>query len=262
MTSCDSPLRRKYLKLLDANHPERRYQRFIEKNTQLVPREFIQNHRIHWNLVFRQFSLGNDYVCDFAYLAGSSVSWNLVLVEIERPGKRFFKGKGRFSGPFNAALNQINDWRTWLDTDANRAQLKEQLSPVLKPLFWNPIRLRYVLVYGRREELGLRRRNRQRLAGSEKKDLRIVTFDGLCEGLELRSKLCLAARTNDFVDLLSDDCVPELMFNWVDPGDIRISRDFARSAQEQLGSGRQRRDVEGKMVSSVKYVLDNAIYRD
>lgn len=190
------------------------------------------------------------------------MSWNLVLVEIERPSKKFFKRKGKFSGDFNAPRDQIADWRTWCEGEASTILLRRQLGPVLIPLGWNPIRIRYVLVFGRRAEVEGKLRNQEKLASEEKGDLRIVSFDGLCEGLEQRSKLCLAARTNDFVDLLSDDCVPEQMFNWVDPGDIRISQGFARLAREQLGSGRQSRNVDGRMVSSVKYVLDGANYRD
>ena len=59
---------------MDDDRPERVYQLFIEANTELVPREFVQNHGIHFDLVFRQFGLASDYVCDFAYLSKSSVS--------------------------------------------------------------------------------------------------------------------------------------------------------------------------------------------
>ncbi len=37
-------LREEYLALLDGTHNEQTYQSFIEQNTELVPREFIQNH--------------------------------------------------------------------------------------------------------------------------------------------------------------------------------------------------------------------------
>jgi len=56
----DKPLKRlkaEFLTLLDEDLPEQDYQAYIEQNTRLVPREFVQNHGIHFNLVLRKTGL-------------------------------------------------------------------------------------------------------------------------------------------------------------------------------------------------------------
>ena len=44
-------LQQDFLKLLDEEHQEQTYQAFLEQNTPLIPREFIQNHGVHLDLV-------------------------------------------------------------------------------------------------------------------------------------------------------------------------------------------------------------------
>ena len=84
-------LKAEFSKLLDQNLTEQNYQLFMEENTRLVPREFVQNHGIHFSLVLRKLGFGADYKSDFVYLSKSSDDWNCVLIEIERPGAKFFK---------------------------------------------------------------------------------------------------------------------------------------------------------------------------
>lgn len=42
-------LTEKFQLLIDNKEPEQKYQEFLEQNTQLVPREFVQNHGIHFS---------------------------------------------------------------------------------------------------------------------------------------------------------------------------------------------------------------------
>src|ERR1700755_247110 len=84
-------LRDEFIALLDKEMPEQTYQTYIEQNTRLIPREFVQNHGIHFNLVLRKLAFGADYESDFVYLSKSSDDWNCILVELERPGAKFFK---------------------------------------------------------------------------------------------------------------------------------------------------------------------------
>jgi Zn-dependent M32 family carboxypeptidase len=78
-------LAQRFRKLLEENLSEQSYQQFIESNTELVPREFTQNHGVHLDLVIRKLSLAKDYCADFFYMAKSSADWNLILVELEKP---------------------------------------------------------------------------------------------------------------------------------------------------------------------------------
>ncbi len=83
-------LRESFINLIDKQCNEQVYQKFIEDNTALVPREFIQNHGVLYDLVFRKLSLANDYTTDFFYMSKSSADWNCVLIEIEKPQSRYF----------------------------------------------------------------------------------------------------------------------------------------------------------------------------
>lgn len=65
-------LRAGYLALLDAEHREQIYQDMIEANTQLVPRDFVQNHGVHLNLVLRKLAFEADFKSDFFFLSKSS----------------------------------------------------------------------------------------------------------------------------------------------------------------------------------------------
>jgi hypothetical protein len=85
----DALLVEEFRKLLDAEHEEQVYQSFMEQHTKLIPREFIQNHGIHFDIVLRKLAFGSDYKSDFFYLSKSSDDWNCVIIEIENPNHGF-----------------------------------------------------------------------------------------------------------------------------------------------------------------------------
>lgn len=133
---------------------EQIYQDFIEKNTQFVLREFVQNHGIHFNLVLRKLRISHDYICDFAYLCPSSSDWNCVLVEIEKPSSKYFsEGTNRFHKDFENGLSQITRWRAWFNNNDN---FNHFTNTIVGPLrLMEPLKcyIKYVLVFGRRKEL-------------------------------------------------------------------------------------------------------------
>jgi hypothetical protein len=127
-------LRVEYLKLLDMVKPEQLYQSFLEKNTRLIPQEFVQNHGLHFDLVLRKLGFGSDYTCDFLYMSKCSDDWNLVFIEIEKPQSRFFRGDSSdFDAAFNTALQQIGRWRAWLSQPANLGAFLETIEPIRLP---------------------------------------------------------------------------------------------------------------------------------
>lgn len=231
-------LRSEFLKLLDKELPEQKYQRYLEYNTRLVPREFVQNHGIHFHLVLRKLSFGADYKSDFFYLSKSSDNWNCVFIEIERPDAKFFKANGNeFHPDFSAALQQINRWRAWFSIGMNKMSFGESTVGLIRvPLGNNPIYPKFVLVHGRRAEYGRNKIRRSLVAAQENSDFTIMTFDSLVEGLESKFDLYLGVRHNEFIDIRSDAFLDESMFAWMQPDQIRISkklRDNALAARSQ-----------------------------
>lgn len=147
-------IEKKFFDLLERCEKEQIYQDFIEKNTQFVLREFVQNHGIHFNLVLRKLRISHDYICDFAYLCPSSSDWNCVLVEIEKPSSKYFsEGTNRFHKDFENGLSQITRWRAWFNNNDN---FNHFTNTIVGPLrLMEPLKcyIKYVLVFGRRKEL-------------------------------------------------------------------------------------------------------------
>jgi hypothetical protein len=222
-----SALTQSFEKLLDASLPEQKYQAFLEENPALIPREFVQNHGVHFNLVFRKLSLAKDYTTDFFYLAKSSADWHCILVEIEKPSSKYFKnGSSEFHPDFLKALAQINRWRAWFENLPNKEGfINGTIRPVRVPpkMTRNPCFIKYVLVHGRRDEYEDNEVRAGLIRGQERNDdFHILSYDSLIEDLHDRGDLYIAVRHNELIDIVSTRFVSEALFAWVDSSYIRI----------------------------------------
>lgn len=215
-----------FLALLNDKHPEQHYQRYMEQNTVLIPREFVQNHGIHFDLVFRKISLGRDYTPDFFYLSKSSADWNLVFIEIEKPYSLYFKNHDNDLHPdFLAGLDQIARWRTWFESPGNFAAFIDgTIGPVRVPIGMrqNKCHIKYVLVHGRRAEFEGSELRRGLIRARESDDFHIISFDSLVESLHAKSSLYLCVRKNEHIEILSSKFITESVFSWMDPTQLKI----------------------------------------
>lgn len=225
-------LKKEYLSLLDKNRREQVYQKFLEENTRLIPREFVQNHGINYYLVFRKLSFGSDYESDFMYLSKSSDDWNCILVEIEKPSTPFFKGSTNDLHPdFMAGINQIKKWKAWFLNNSNKTHfINSTLGAVRTPLSENPTFMKYVLVTGRRSEYQKNPIRRSIIASQEDDDFKILSFDSLAEDLESKHDLYVAARKNEYIDIISENFLSENLFAWMPSEQIRISEKLKQAA--------------------------------
>jgi hypothetical protein len=180
----------------------------------------------------RKLSFGADYKSDFAYLSKSSDDWNCILIEIERPGAKFFKPKTNdFHRNFMTALQQINRWRAWFSDGTNKANFAQNTVGLIRvPLSRNPIYPKFVLVHGRRAEYAQSSIRRSLVAAQEREDLKILTFDSLVEGLETKNDLYVGVRHNEYIDVRSNVFLSESMFGWMSPEQIRIGRKLKKNA--------------------------------
>ena len=219
-------IRDEFLKLMDEAHPEQVYQRYMEDHTVLIPREFVQNHGIHFDLVFRKISLAKDYAPDFFYLSKSSADWNLIFVEIEKPQSRYFKNQSNDLHPdFLAGLDQIARWRAWFDNPANvTGFIDGTIAPVRVPesMKRNKCHIKYVLVHGRRDEFEGNELRRGLIRAREADDFHIISFDSLAEALHTKSPLYLCVRKNEHVEIISSKFIDDSVFSWVDPTQLKI----------------------------------------
>lgn len=221
-------LTHEFLQLLDQAHDEQTYQSFIERNPQLVPREFIQNHGLHFDIVLRKLSLARDYTTDFFYLAKSSADWHCVLVEIEKPQSKYFRsGSNEFHSDFQDALSQINRWRAWFDNASNKeAFINSTIQPLRVPeaMSQNPCYMKYVLVHGRRAEFEKNALRSALIRGQERDDFKILSFDSLAENIQNKSDLYVGVRKNEFIEIISDRFISDNIFVWMDAAYLKVSQ--------------------------------------
>jgi len=218
-------LRERFLSLLEQQADEQVYQDFIERNTMFVPREFVQNHGIHLDLVFRKLPLGSDYTTDFCYLSKSSDNWNIVLIEIEKPQSKYFRGTStNLHSDFHAALDQIDEWRGWFDNRSNfDSFINGTLGQLRIHLSRNPCNIKYVLVYGRRAEFEGNENRARKIRAKEKDDFQILSYDSLAEALASKRELYLGVKKNDHLDILSSQFISDALFADLPPSYLRIT---------------------------------------
>ena len=178
--------------LLGDDPDELAVQKFLELHPAMIPGGSGDigpggHHGSEMNFVFREPNLkgvGPDYGPDFMWVTRSSGLVTPILVEIEKPSKRWFTKAGHPTAEFTAAHNQLNDWRNWFSRDGNAAGFRRRY------LFSNdhsnrPLEPQYLLIYGRQSEFehGGSHRNPDQLR-SKRDGLRgghehFMTFDSL-----------------------------------------------------------------------------------
>lgn len=254
MLSADE-LREKYFDLLASEQAEQVYQAYLEKNTRLIPREFVQNHGIGCSLVLRKLPFGPDYKSDFFYFSKSSDDWNAVFIEIEKPQSRFFRqGSNEFHPEFVHALEQINQWRAWFARGNQKAflstvftiQVPHHMAAV------NPTYNKFVLVFGRRSEYEGNEIRRSLISGQERDDFKIITFDSLAEDIEHKYELSIGIRHNEYIDILTDEITNPALYSWVESTQLQVSKTLHDKLANGPGSNHYVMK-DGKRVEACKH---------
>ena len=249
-------LRTLYERLINTDNKEQEYQSFLESHPQFIPREFIQNHGLHLDVIFRKLQIGTDYICDFAYLSKSSCEWNCILIEIEKPSSRFFKENSNdFHPDFHKAYGQIEKWLAALEQDPTRGYVaKATLEKVLVPsaMYRNPVHFYFVLVHGRRHEYKDSETRRSLLRTRETKQIKILSYDNLLDGFTSNRDAYIAVKKSETIDITSKRYVSDHLFAMVPSKMIRINRTLR---DDIIAS----KDKWFTMVDFHKHVLDEAL---
>ncbi|EIK0750392.1 DUF4263 domain-containing protein [Escherichia coli] len=251
--------KKEYLELLDREENEQIYQTYLEENTMFIPREFEQNHGIHFSTVFRKLLLSSDYKPDFVYLSKSSDNWNVVLVEIEKPSSKYFKNNSTtFHADFNLALQQMNTWRAWFDDESNRNHFKNNiLQGFIEPAHMgrNPFNFKYVLVHGRRSEYENNTQKTALIRGQQRSDFSIISFDSLAENIEKKYKLYVGVKKNSHYELISKEFVDEGIFSWMNIDFLAITQSIYDDAIAKSDSWHHYIIKENGTVKTMDYAL-------
>jgi hypothetical protein len=252
-------LKNEFTASLDKNYEEQVYQEFMEQNTSLIPREFVLNHGIHLDLVIRKLSLGADYKPDFFFITKSSIEWNIVLIEIEKPQSRFFKENStKLHKDFHDALDQIDTWRSWFSNQSNMsAFLNHGISQIRRSdqMRSNSCFIKYILVHGRRSEYESSEMRRSLIREKERDGLRILSFDSLCENLNKKYPLYLGIKKNTHLEVKSTQFLGESLFTYLDPTFLRVTDELKNDALANRDRWRHIRIVS----QAQKYAMDEVL---
>ncbi|MFT4740665.1 MAG: hypothetical protein ACI9L9_001448 [Marivirga sp.] len=225
----------KYIEILDQELKEKEYQDFIEANTQFVPRHFVQNHGVHMSLVLRKLKISNDMVTDFVILSKSSIGWNYILVEIEKPSSRFFKsGSTDVHSDFIRGVKQIKSWKAWFSKPDNKSHFESQLRFIKKPISNTPVEIKYVLVTGRRSEYKDSEDKIHTIRSYESFDFKIMSFDSLVENVHNNEELYLGLRRQGSIEIKSQKVLDTAFLQWCDDSDFQLNPEIKRLFIEYL----------------------------
>jgi hypothetical protein len=175
-------LSEQWKRFLRDNPPESAVQDFLERHPILLPGLWDYHNGPLHDVVVTKLPLGPDYKTDFAFISRHSMALQFTFVEIEAPTKRIFNQDDSFTQEFNHAKQQVMDWARWSQDHLNDlmdmfAQMFEtyNVTDDLKEV-------RGYLVYGRREEVEVNRRRKERWQGvglSSDKRMIVMTYDRL-----------------------------------------------------------------------------------
>ena len=128
-------------------------------------------------LAISKLKLGSEYETDFVIVKeGYSDGTTYELIEIESPHTALFDKSGKPAAKFNAALQQIRDWKRFL---INNRPIFRHILPTMSTRVISNSRLRFKIIIGRRtDDLDQLEKRRQI---SEEDNVEIVSFDRLTE---------------------------------------------------------------------------------
>ena len=249
-----------YADCLSKKKNENDVQRFIEDNTELVPREFKLNHGIYLKTVFLKVPFGIVYKSDFMLITKSTAQWRCIHIEIENPASQPFKKDGDTSAEFSHAYDQVKSWQTWLKAPENQVAFKQQIKNVLMKYNDNPIEHKFVLVFGRRENVN--NYDKKKLWASFSDDnISVMTFDSLFEDEEKWDKILHLGsfKSNCIsIDKVNGDFDESWFFDTLNPSDFSFKEEdvqkmieHRKNMKKKDFAARVTKDYDAKIIENL-----------
>jgi hypothetical protein len=187
--------------LLDSEDcDERRVHQFLPQHPSMIPGAYSMTgpsgHPPFPLAVLSESALSGvgTRVPDFIWLASDSAEFTPVLVEIESPRKRWFTRNEEPTHDLTQAVNQLAQWRAWLNKPENAAVFYESFEIPDYLRRYRSFRPEFVLIYGRRREF----EERPQLAGLREQFERhgqvVMTFDRLRPAMDCSQYIAATKR--------------------------------------------------------------------
>lgn len=116
---------------------------------------------------------------DFIWLACNSALLTPVFIEIESPCKRWFTAQGVPTHDLTQAVNQLAEWRAWLNRPENVLVFYQNFEIPERMRQHLTFRPEFVLIYGRRSEFSARPELTRLREQFERPGQVVMTFDRL-----------------------------------------------------------------------------------
>lgn len=146
--------------LLSGEPEEEEVQHFLELHPSMIPGGSGDvgpggHHGSDVGGVFRRPRLGGEgrtFEPDFMWVTRSSSLITPILIEIEKPAKRWFRKDGRPTSQFTEAHDQLNDWRAWFAREGNKSIFRQTFLLLKEKWEDRPLDPQFLLIYGRESE--------------------------------------------------------------------------------------------------------------
>lgn len=161
--------------LLSSGAKELDCQRFIEKHPALIAAHGRSGHG-EW--VIPQKRLGSQFIPDFVHGHAHSGGYHWTLFELECPSDTPFNRDGTFSRSLREAIDQIERWRSWLESNIDYARRPRKENGLA--LFGISPRASACIVIGRRTDFPAHY-NRLREQLSFDKHINVMSYDRFLE---------------------------------------------------------------------------------
>jgi hypothetical protein len=165
---------------------EREVQTFLQDHPCLIPGAYClvgnQSGHCPWLCsVIAQAPLPsyNKRVPDFMWIAKDSEIDQPVLIEIEAPGKKWWREDGRPHADLTQALDQLAEWKAWFEVPHNVLAFKAFYGLDRDTWKGRPLKPAYALIYGRREEANRNPALTAKRVNMRAADIVMMTYDRL-----------------------------------------------------------------------------------
>ncbi|WP_413998177.1 Shedu anti-phage system protein SduA domain-containing protein [Flavobacterium sp. W1B] len=152
----------KFSALLSTEITERDILNFIRDNrAYFIIGSILLNYTIyghHDRYIFPEIELPPNFQADFLLIGKNSNGYHFLLIELENPTGNITLADGNFGNAIRKGLNQIDDWRDWLENNFNGLRKAiEKLNIFNKQLpkefyEFDSTRFEYAVIAGRRSD--------------------------------------------------------------------------------------------------------------
>ncbi|KAF2338037.1 Shedu anti-phage system protein SduA domain-containing protein [Flavobacterium ginsenosidimutans] len=178
--------------LLNSDISERDILNFIRnERAYFIIGSILLNYTIyghHDRYIFPEIELPPNFQADFLLIGKNSQGYHFLFIELENPSGNITLADGSFGNALRKGLNQIEDWRDWLENNFNGLRKAIEKSNILnkelpKEFYeYDSTRIEFLVIAGRRSDFN-EKSNRQKRK-FRRNGITILHYDNLLEEAE------------------------------------------------------------------------------